>query len=572
VFVTVTFGVVLLLLFAGLAVDTARFWVAKSRLQRSADAAGISGLGLRAVKGWRWIHNGDDPGSVQLGVPGANDGEVARHAEQVAVDNMRAKGLVPEASTVVSASFTSQTDTIIVRISHTVPSMLLARLGVLGRCTFAGCEIDVSSTAQLAPANVALVLDSSGSMQCPEAPGQSCDCRMMNPPNDCASRFAGAQIQDGLKRAVLLDFLKYFNPNRDRISIVPFNIIADPDYFSIRGSAGAVPAVPFGADRTRYDRFLAKLASLQPLSNTNPCDGLAVAYQDFSAASPGVFDSEATFFVLFTDGAPNAGRFAVTDTRLDMDDLLAAGNPNDWVHYAIEWNDDGTRYHGPSPLVRRQDVCYGYTPGNFCPPRRLAPGEAPGPAVPAGAVSCGTVEQDPSAYVGHLDRCVGSFSFSVPGVGTAPTGWDVGMNEYLHQYYHCALEVGDAIRARGGRLYSIGLGQAPTPGSYVGDPYEDPANEFMYKSDFLARLALDLWALPGKPEFGPRRQEGTVTNPSNPPVGRPRFVGYNGARSVAAATAAYPDRDGFSLNAGNTEELRFAFTRIAKQILLDLVE
>jgi hypothetical protein len=412
------------------------------------------------------------------------------------------------------------------------------------------CPVSADAVAQFRPASIALVLDTSGSMRCGLLKDGSsvCDCLLKAPPNDCDSLYAGNQRIDALKAAVG-QFVSFFNPNRDRMSIVPFNIVADSGGLFSLVDASDAPA-PFGATQSRYDAFFAKVQGLVPHGNTNTCDGLRTALADMDRASPRVLDQDETFFVLFSDGAPTAGRFGYTQPKQPLLDLMAAGYPNDWVQYVISWLDSSNnRWTGPSPLVQYTSMPFNYA-------QRGTP--------PSGSVLCGSVESDPALYGNTMQPCAQSLEFGT-GVGQATS-----FSDYVQQYYDCAIEESDHIRERRSWVFAIGLGPPALPGT--NDPYANVNDDFSRKEGFLRLLSGDLYHGQSDPPFGPSRLI-PVNDPSDQRYGTSIAVGYDEYKDYPELLSApgFLDHQGEYHGTDNAYELNYLFTRVAKTILMRMI-
>lgn len=531
-----------LLAFVGLAADAGNMYRTRARLQRAADAAALAGLGHRVLKGWEYFNAG-----AGLGVPGAKDDEASARAAEALAGNLTAAGITLAESTQAIA-FNSLTDTMEVRVSYELPLRLMSyipgQFGCDGGLSHT-CTVSVVSRIELRPANVGLVLDTSGSMACPRDGSDCSACQHALPPNDCNTVFGPSnnQVIVALKEAVR-GFTSFFNPNRDRINIVPFNIVADPSYFSVRTAAGA--AVPFGESQARLDAFFDKIDSLVPRSSTNMCDGLLTSFQDFAAANPPVLGNENSFFLLFTDGAPNAGRFSFSNRRPSLDLLLAAGLRNDFIQYSIMWTVTGGTYNRPSPLVYRDSMPFNWVDG----------------VPPAGVPTCGAISSVAGAPAdAAFGNCIDDFSFRLPGAGGTSSGGGVSFELSAHQYYHCAIEMADRVRAQRGSVYTIALGKEAPPSS---DPYQDPGDDFSRKDYFLRRVAYDQYHGSADPDFKPH---GIVRNGTATAVGYAEHRGY----PELDADPAVRDLQGESYGTDDPNQLQDQFIRVAKSILMALI-
>ena len=133
-----------------------------------------------------------------------------------------------------------------------------------------------------------------------------------------------------LKQAVKT-FSDQFTPNRDKVGIIAFNTGAK----TVRG----VTKFNTSADTSSPDQLVTcpgsscdwsdlyqAIDSLSPTANTNPSAALWASWEAMSSA--GVTDVEEASYILFTDGAPTAGRFKLKDSNGDI---------KDYMHYSVEW-------------------------------------------------------------------------------------------------------------------------------------------------------------------------------------------------------------------------------------------
>jgi hypothetical protein len=445
----VTIMLALLFSLAAAALDAGNMYLWRVRLERAARAGVVSGLGYRALRGWQRVYGGNLPqysgGTLQRRT--ATDSPSIRtlvaRVESVVRENFRTSFVDPSVANDAVArldfnpangqSFTPTLppdvynpldDSIEITISYRMPTFLAGRLQGMGiplGCSNGDvsaddyCLITTTQRAQLSPANIAMVLDTSGSMVCEDG-DPLCLCRN-DTTNPCGSTTTGFnnQVITQLKRAAV-NFQSFFNPNRDRIAIIPFNLAATVSRPIVRSPCGGGPraALPFGNTEQSFKNFLASIIGgypndgdplnvipdnlspvttgandcpgstevrgLTPVSNTNPCDGLIRAADELRTALPlldpnfRVTDPNRTplSVVFFTDGAPNAMRAAFTGpaalatgevrTEVVLNQLNPApcggGNTrsplcNDWYQYSVEWRDATTPnpFRGPGPLV-----------------------------------------------------------------------------------------------------------------------------------------------------------------------------------------------------------------------------
>ena len=548
--------IVSLMALVGLVIDGGNLYRTRIRLQRTADSGAIGGLSYRTLFGWRHFN----PAGT-LGTPGANDHEVEYRAIELAKANLSSMNFDVNRAT-ITATYSSLTDNLVVNVSYDQPLFLMGYIPGQPGCnrTSGGrqsCLINVTATTQLTPANIGMLLDTSGSMACPvvNPPGLSpCACRMTG---TCNQDFplANDQVIEVLEEAVT-SFVAYFNPNRDRIGVYPYNIITDPQFFSIHDASNAPRA--FGQDAATYSAFQNKIQSLVPVGSTNFCDVLSTAYADIGASTPPIFDKEASFLVLFTDGAPSGATLAVANRTRTLDDLIINQHiSNEWLQYIIEWHQGTSSYYGPSPLIFK-----GSMPFNFYAD------------IPSGSPTmCGSVQSNPASFGQSVSQCLTAFDFAVPGanriVGTGVPLPGTPNSEFIEQYYHCGIELADQFRTRGTSVFSISLGAIPL--ADPNDPYQDVLDVNSRKEVFLRRLSLDTYHGSADPTFALRSL--TLRAP-DPRAGQAVSIGYKEYLGYTAVPASSQQMDlqGAELGTENPEDLDSLFSRVAKTILLRLTK
>lgn len=502
VFFAITIG--LLLSFCALVIDAGQGYLWKMRADKAARAAVLSGLGYRGFKGWTYC-SGD----------GRED--LLAVTRQVAIDNLNTYN--PPTPPTVTASYDPITDAMQVDITLQPTAMFAGRAaGLIGFSIPALGQVRGFARAQLNAARVALLLDVSGSMACPRN-DDVCSCRFRG---NCP---AGAQRVDDLVTGVRR-FQSQFNPNRDVIGVIAFNLAADVRFPMTSGSA--VGGAPFGAPAARLTAFNAALNNLPSLvkSNTNICDALIEAIGQLRAIVPPGSDARllAPSVVLFSDGAPNAFRGIFSNSYTRPSPLPAN---TDAYHYSLEWYDDPLTYRGPGPIIERT------TTGGV--PQLFGFNITQGAVAPTGARKWGITTSDPRNFRSVLDgntappvgqergalttlnftlpnthpnrNNLGPISItgvpfsglttgSEPGVSFEDPNWanispkvtaPISYQNFDQLPYYCAITAADFIRSEfGGTVYTIGLG----PGSpRCGDPLQDADDHIGRKDYFLERLA-----------------------------------------------------------------------------------
>ena len=626
------FALILITLLAlvGLVLDAGILFIRKNELQVIADMSNQAALGYRTLKGWSYFHNDN---FSDLGVNGALDNEVKSVAEGVITQNLLARGInISTTSASVSyggatdLTYGTFTDRISVNLSMNVPLMIMGHVPGLLDCNGSGCTVSVNSEAQLQPANILIDIDVSGSMRCPDndADDPPCQCRKDPISPGCAAIASNELKINKLKAAngPLMTFIKFFNPNRDRIGIIPFNTTADVA-LSILGPTNRIQEI--GA---KIPQIQTTIANLTAAGNTNSSDALWRSFLDISSANPAVVGREPFFLVLFSDGADTAGRFAYDQdlpitptptpqptppprpkaTGATLDSKILLLRENDWTSYKIEWTaTNGSTWVGPSPLINTSVIPKNFTgvvPDPLWPPqavcgRRLI--ENPANLDPARL----HMESDPARL--HLELrdgpdadpttdCLQSFGFLGAFQTTRRVGHTIGQTDeasdyiganssyyYLQQYSHASLEIADYIRSQGGIVYAIGLG--PKASTTVGatlnsDPHQNILRDFEQKTYFFERLTADVYHASTLPTLtygfahpGFEQRNIVINDPKDSRNGRTISVGYAGHRDWNwVEQNVTEDKRGEYLQADNVEQLSSRFTRVAKQILLRLIQ
>lgn len=627
------FVVMALLTVAMLAIDLGNIYIWRMRLERAAKAGVSAGLGFRTLRGWSFVYGGAPQytgAGALVNPPSRTTNQLAalRAQMQIASDTtVRSNRTLPTGSIPVStADYDLAQDLATVTVTMNIPTILLGRISPFGvpmRCNSptnpALCQLSVRQQAALNPATIVMLLDTSGSMEC-EAGNADCSCRTNNE-NPCgkpdASGVAKKKLIWLLKDAVH-NFHSFFNPVRDRIAIIPFNLGANRS-FGLVGSGNTPPIQTFGANKTTYDAFRAVIGNddkftdtpngLIPIGNTNPCDAFIVAAEEIRALRSNAALDGTTLrpqIVFFTDGAPNAmrGSFIQPDgTRLDAarPNSLA---PNDWYQYSIEWVNPGTApYRGPGPLIHQLPGLFNKTIGIDG-----LPAAGPSPA------RCGVAwyEEPEFKMIGSLNKaenpptsdssrtpgCLTGLDFDIPGTGSNIPGTvsnygvrgvtftnnDATPSSRTVQYtdqlpYYCTIEAADYIRqVLNGSVFTVGLGNPPSPATcYNDDPLQDSDNSFLRKDNFLARVALDTTkiltnscAYQAKNNFQDIRDITIPASCMHRQTGKTFKVGYTPAGGSRPPDSFPPGTPGEYVGLEDPFRLSLAFARIAKQILFRL--
>lgn len=596
---------------AGVAVDMGKLYIVRISLERAAKAGALAGVGYRSLRGWNYFSNYAAGGAT---LKTTKEEELYNLIFQVMKENMQGRLAVlldptKESDFADNITFTNtnfydpNTDTFTIKATYQAPTHIIGRLGAaLGAapCPKATdgkyrCPVTVSEKAQLNRAVVALLLDTSGSMSCPSTGSPNCACRTSTTPCPSTGRVIDALV------AALKEFRGFFNPIRDYITVIPFNLAAHNSFPIVSGTAASGPPVSFGSDQPRYADFINKTNSgddpanpnplgLIPKSNTNICDAFIEAIAELKRIN-NLADFH-PFVIAFTDGAPNAFRGEFTD-GVGGGDLKRANNPastgltNDWYQYGLEWSTATTpltTYRGPGPLVNRQLV--GVKPSLFDHIISSTSG-----IWPTGSKVCGQAYSvlaqhpailnfNPTTPAPAIKGCLSTLNFNIPGTVRAagvsgvlidPDGAAATNFNYAKLPYYCAIEAADYIRsnlAAPATVYTIGVGN-PAPSS---DPFENVDNPLIRKDNFLARVALD-------PETLQMQSNGDFTVIPNSKFD---FQNLSDTSPMCpnTAQACYkpgsntklfsPNVQGEYFATQDANELRTLFAIIAKQILLRL--
>ena len=423
--------------------------------------------------------------------------------------------------------------------------------------------VKAKSKAQRSKLNLALVLDTSDSMNCPNS--GYCNCLYpetnQTPP---ACPVAPNRRIDSLGLA-LADLLKMLDVDRDNVSVSIFNTSTlNKTMTELKKTANA-------ATLTMLDNIGKSFPNdFKPIRETNYCDALIQAYN--TQRSKHTSSLETINYLFFTDGAPTAGRFlftpaAVTANLAPNTTTFSDGSvisSYDYSHYTLEWLDPSELFvAGPSVLVSTPNLC-GRLPcrssvNTLNPPDNnpIAVSRGLGcndgnPELPLEVGYMGTDILDASNHV--FGNCLVSLQSHVPG-GSKVYGGNYSLvnnnfDRWREQYYNCAIELADFIRQQRGVFYVIGLGE-PSGTTSLTDPYEDIDDNFSRKDFFLSRLALDKYRL------------------SN--ISYPNFP-YDGYQSPTYPKDNPKDKSGLYIPLVDAKDVRYMFTDVARKLLLKKVE
>ncbi len=481
-----------------------------------------------------------------------------------------------------------------------VDFFLMYALPGSGGMTFS--NIRAHSQSQRKPLNVAIVLDISDSMHCP--PSGVCDCMVPKEDGSRPSCPAHQRIDELI--AALNDLLRMLDIDRDNITVVPFNLSAKALSISELKILAGYQDTDVATGEMIDDITEKFKTSFPALSDTNFCDALIEAYISMMGIHKAPNSTDNVSYVFFTDGAPTAGRFLFTSesakSRLNINQVSYSwyGGNNyypgdyDYMSYTIEWLDADYSYAaGPSLLVPSPYLCAqpnmcrvgnvinppGGMPeqptlgtvghncdysGTDCDLDGAGPGlimEAPPVLINKGVIPSTTNIFDVAVDV--FDPCLSKLEAHMPNDPAAPGGVSGiygaqyanpiagslrGLESWREQYYNCAIQLADFIRAQRGIFYLVGLGDPLSPPPPADDPYEDIEDNFHRKDIFLNRLAYD---------------------PISRNMSAPEFS-YDGYMTYADI-AARKDPEGLYLPTHNAADIRIMFVEIARKLLLKMV-
>lgn len=387
-----------------------------------------------------------------------------------------------------------------------IPLIFLNKIaGIDGKLT-----VTNTAKAEVQPSIVKMMLDTSGSMAC----DVSGDCSCV-PACGASSKF------EKLKSAVK-EFVRAFNPNRDFLGISFFSLDAlevatfhkNPD--PVKKAKGYGIFDPVQIDNVLKVNFTT--------SSTNQCAALYQGYLDTFGAVP---EKRTPAYILFSDGAPSAGRFFFSDVKgaLPVNNIYGGAFTNyDYLSWLIKLTDAaGNLVENPSELARapidatelsvfRFNWQYAYPPQPITPAKEFEPDYPPGITfnsnAPCSVVQAGTPQL---AFSG----CINSMEFYTPdGKRWPDLNAGAPFSNFLEMYYNCAIAMSDYIRyGSRGVLYAIGLGTASLN---TATAYQIPNDVDKRKDIFFSRLANDPAYKLNSPRF-PDDYEYYINPLPNPP-------------------------------------------------------
>jgi Flp pilus assembly protein TadG len=446
-FMTVMFLILvgLFLTFAAFALDLGNFYLWQLRLDKAARAGALAGIGYRGLHGYTAASTDSGQGIGQ-GIKDAATSAVRDNLKTYGFYSTNTNG--EDNKLIIHApQYNPSADSLTVKVEYQIPTILVVKLSnVLGF----GFNSDPhqssgdpgrilhtrAHTAALSAANVVLLLDVSGSMLCPIT--TNCACRRNNScPVGEATKLS--RLVTGVQT-----FAQFFNPERDRISVIAFNLAArrlfsftdnnptNPNSLNL-SSATLLDAIndSSGTEVVAKDspahNFLVTTATLTSGltalagSNTNHCDALAEGILELENLSTALYGRPSDgasadrrqlqpFVVLFTDGAPNAmrGIFDPVEMPATRCSTYTTGGgrtqancaaPRDFYHYALEWvvgqpdPQPPLMYRGPGPFVQRA-----ISNATQSQPTLFQFPIAAGSVAPNNSITCGVEQSDPTLF------------------------------------------------------------------------------------------------------------------------------------------------------------------------------
>ena len=526
------FAIIALLALAGLAIDAGNLYKAELQMQKAADA------GVLAAISYPILHDDAPP----ITAPIARRNFLEDRAEEFIVENLRREGIIPSATPTVNYSQADESITATVTADIEFLLIDLVPFSIFGLSNVGSTQaLSSTATAERRPAYLSIIADVSDSMACP--PTGWCNCPYEQNSGPCYAPSGATRYDDML--AAIDDFLSHFDNSRDEINVVLIGTEAE-----LR--------VPLDLATSGFSA--PSFAGVAPGGYTNICDGLITGYKDMR--DNGVVGREQIAYVLFSDGAVNAGRFQFSDvsglTPYNPDGL----GTHDYSHYTYWWPGPGPAswfpggpYPGPSLLVQAGKLGRTWTPANA--PAASTPACSPDPTNPPSA---------PGLFNTVFDSCLNSMEFHMPytpapgyGDNIGPVPQDFG-SSWGASYYDCAISVSDFLRRQMGVVYTLGFGEPNTALSFSiagNDPYQSKYGAIFRKDFLLSRIANDyVWGVP----LAVANHGGAF----------PPFV-YTNAQSYGALLNAAPQSQGRYFPTPSTQDMERAYRSIAQKILLRLV-
>ena len=604
VIILAIFVFVILFAFAGLAVDAGNLYRAQIQLQKAADTAALAGPAATVLTPRTAVAPATPmpvPNSVvqkymcsvlrqNLAMNGLdNTGDTTCGAGNLLV-NFHQNPVAPD--TLPNHALVNARTTVRFNLMQLVPFFQVG-----AGMTDKNLLLSAAAQAQRPSANIALMLDISDSMQCPSG---TCKCLCQQPggdpavpsaPHNCqlaaaagaCGSAAGRQKYQDLQDAVRA-FIDMFDPLYDRISLIPFNITSkvwntDP----ATGLEGlrdrAAGANSMGFDRNNLVSAIGFNAAGNPScaagacnpatnycfmqkdcmgSNTNPSDAFFRAYKNMVdrhiidrpyVTGSNVNQDEEASYLLFTDGAPDAARFLLSDrSTIPKSYEHSLGWDYDYTEYTLQWvyapvgtSSLGGDFAAPGRFVESQVLNLGgqavYPNGTYAGAGGVQVNANPDCSEDYRARFCRTGTTCDSATVHPIlyippctpptcipappsswkfngvfttgatnpSPCVANLGFVMPKVsdpqfqenkkyGFDYDGATTPYFDWRQQHYNVTVAASDFVRNHSGMVYVIGLGplNPAAPSNNAAANVYQGVDDMLYRKDlFLTRVADD---------------------------------------------------------------------------------
>lgn len=508
-----------LMAIVGFAIDSGTLYQNEIYLKRATDAATVAGSAILALNEKTFCDTSDDA---------PLDDKVAVTIERTIDENLRFNGI---GESLTRGNQINQYDFEIIRENCADPSpefMLQVRAKIEPKLILMPIipgldfSLTVNSISQslIKPTVVTLILDTSGSMNC-EDQATSVICSSTTLPN---SKLAA------LKTTVTQDFIPAFDNGRDFLSIISFNRESNIAYTKFPLSS-TIPNNPPGG----YNKNSA-INVVNALVATNSTN-MASAFASAGAVTtrllntPGMEDLEAAY-VFFSDGAPTAAEFKLTDSPLgelgtyDIDDNLIPNTQNrdTFFLWSVNWANSSTGQSlgvGLSQLSNKPSACvplYGKACGydtncnpsvSACLPPKCSTLSSPysltstNTNLPTGGAPK-TLENGADEFA----ACFPRFKFDIlgsvypknieafgeghlaSGTGSAVIGKikNGEPDTFLYQFFTASIAWADELRARRGIWFAVGFGKDPDGTEDL--PYEGLEDSTSRRDNLMNRIAL----------------------------------------------------------------------------------
>jgi len=287
----------LIILMAALALDAGNLYLAHVRLQTVVDASTLFGSSMLI----------------------AGDDDIENYSEKTALVALKDDGFNP--SRIVSIDVQRSGTEVDTGIKYNKNLWLASAIGQV-----ISTEITVGATTAPPPIYVVLVLDTSGSMNCPEN-DPDCRCNAEPPINfdplcvgpGCSCNPIGSKIAK--LREAAKHFVSEFSSTKDKVAVVTYGVSATVVMDFTTGTGFDKPSV------------LSAIDGITAGGPTNASDGLGTAHRLFNKINnlEPIPDSAIKSVVLFSDGAQTAAKFKL---RPEEALTLNETSPGEYEYYS----------------------------------------------------------------------------------------------------------------------------------------------------------------------------------------------------------------------------------------------